>query len=211
MNVSRAEEQRLLSVLAVKIRASYVLPERADCVAAKLDALVAGTNAMDAHYTQANLSLFCEQITNDLRLWSDDGHLRVSYSKKTYVQPADDAVVREQSDRQLRCQRMGMGIAQAEIRRDNVGYIDIREFVELSLSREFISAAMLLMAYCDALIVDLRECVGGDPATVAWMASALFDQRTQLSRLEPRNAPCGSYSLPAWSAPALAGSNLFLY
>lgn len=190
MNVSRAEKQHLLSVLAAKIRAGYVLPERADGVAAKLDAFVGDTNAMEAHYTQDNLSLFCEQITSDLRLWSDDSHLRVSYSKKDYVQPADDAVVREQSDRRLHCQRMGMGISQVEIRRDNVGYIDIREFVELSLSREFFGAAMHLVAYCDALIVDLRECVGGDPAAVAWMASALFDERTQLSRLEPRNAPC---------------------
>ncbi len=190
MNVSRAEKQQLLSVLAAKIRSGYVLPERADAVATKLEAFVANANALDSHYAQANLSLFCEQITNDLRLWSDDGHLRVSYSKKAYAQPADDAVVREQSDRRLHCQRMGMGITQVERRPDNVGYLDVREFVELSLSREFVSAAMLLVAHCDALIVDLRECVGGDPATVAWMASALFDVRTQLSRFEPRNAPC---------------------
>jgi C-terminal processing protease CtpA/Prc len=187
MNVSHAEKAELLTAVAAKIRAGYVWPERGETVAAKLEAHAADSGAI--RYPQTNLSLFCEQLTADLQLWSDDNHLRVRYSKAPYVQPPDDTVAREQSDRRLHCQRIGFGVAKVEHLPHNVGYIDVREFVELSLARDIVNAAMTLVAKCDALIIDLRECVGGDPATVAWMASYLFDERVRLSTFEPRHAP----------------------
>jgi hypothetical protein len=187
MTISVAEKRHLLVTLATKIRSGYVWPERGDAVARRLEALAA--DAAVAAYSQTNISLFCEQVTGDLQLWSDDQHLRVRHSPQPYIQPSDDAVVREQSDRRLHCQRIGFGINTVAQLPHNVGHVDVREFVELSLSRDVIDAAMILVAACDALIVDLRECVGGDPETVAWMASYLFDAPVQLSTFEPRNAP----------------------
>ena len=45
---------------------------------------------------------------------------------------------------------------------------------------------MTLVAHTDALIVDLRRNGGGDPATVAFMSSYLFDERTHLNSLYQR-------------------------
>lgn len=42
---------------------------------------------------------------------------------------------------------------------------------------------MTLLAHTDALIVDLRNNGGGDPHTVAFMSSYLFDKRTHLNDL----------------------------
>ena len=189
MKVSATEKAQLLAAVSEKIRTGYVSPERGDNVTSKLDAIAKSATTLGERYPQANLSLFCEQITKDLRAWSEDQHLRVSFSRKPYLQPADDQVVREQSDRRLHCQRMGFGIAKVEQLSENVGFIDVRELVELSLARDVVCAAMTLVTACDALIIDLRNCVGGDPATVAWMASYLFDERVQLSTFEPRHAP----------------------
>ena len=76
---------------------------------------------------------------------------------------------------------MAFDIERVERLPQTIGYIDIRELVELSLSAPAMNAAMTLVASADALIIDLHQCVGGDPASVAWLASCLFDLRSQLS------------------------------
>jgi C-terminal processing protease CtpA/Prc len=43
-----------------------------------------------------------------------------------------------------------------------------------SMSGESLTAAMSILATTDALILDLRHCIGGEPAAVAWLASYLF-------------------------------------
>lgn len=200
MNVSLTEKIQLLNTVATKIRAGYVLPERADELAGRIEMHAA--DATLARYPQTNLSLFCEQLTDDLRAWSGDNHLRVSFSKKPYVQAAHDVVVREHSDRLLYCQRMAFGINKVEQFAHNIGYLDVREFVELPLSRSIVSAAMTLVASCDALVIDLRECVGGDPATVAWLTSHFFGEPVQLSTFVPRSAP----PEPSWTSAEVDGA-----
>lgn len=113
-------------------------------------------------------------------------------------------MVREQNDRRLHCKRIEFGIAKVEHLARNLGYIDIREFVELPLSIATINATMARVARWDALIVALRACAGGDPATVAWLASYMFDTPVQLSTFKPRNAP----DEPFWTATTVQGVRL---
>lgn len=183
MSFTTDDLPQLLANIAQKIRVGYVFPDVAETVARHIDA--AGTAG---RYDKQDAEAFCEQLTADLRQWSGDAHLRVRYSAEPYRPLSGDDVVREQSDRRAHCERMGFGIASVELLPDNVGYIDIREFVELTLSADVITAAMSKISRCNALILDLRECVGGDPDAVAWLASYLFDEPMQLSTFEPRNA-----------------------
>lgn len=174
---------QLLAGIAQKIRVGYVFPDVAETVARHVEAAAA-----TGRYGKQSADAFCEQLTADLRQWSDDAHLRVRYSATPYRPQEGDDVVREKSDRRAHCERMGFGIASVEMLPDNVGYIDIREFVELTLSADVITAAMSKIGRCNALILDFRECVGGDPEAVAWLASYLIDEPMQLSTFEPRNA-----------------------
>jgi C-terminal processing protease CtpA/Prc len=183
MSFAGVDLPQLLATIAQEIRVGYVFPDLAETVARQVE-----TAAASGRYDQQSVDAFCEQLTADLRHWSDDAHLRVRYSAELYRPLAVDDVVREQSDRRAHCERIGFGIASIEILSDNVGYVDVREFVELSLSADAITAAMSKVARSKALIVDLRACVGGDPQTVARLASYLFDKPTQLSTFEPRNA-----------------------
>jgi hypothetical protein len=56
----------------------------------------------------------------------------------------------------------------------NIGYLDLRGFVDARMGAETASAAMNMLANADALIVDLRRNGGGDPAMVAFISSYLF-------------------------------------
>src|SRR6185295_16115767 len=70
--------------------------------------------------------------------------------------------------------RANFGVRAAERLDGNVGYLDVREFQPLPLARETLAAAMGFLANSDAVIVDLRECPGGAPDTVSFLASYFF-------------------------------------
>jgi C-terminal processing protease CtpA/Prc len=187
---------QLLAGIAQKIRVGYVFPDMAETVARHVESAAAS-----GRYDKQSADAFCEQLTAELRQWSDDAHFRVRYSAERYRPLAGDDIVREQSDRRAHFERIGFGIASVEILPDNVGYIVIHEFVELTLSAKVITAAMTKISGCAALILDLRACVGGDPEAVAWLASYLFDKPMQLSTFEPRNAA----SEPFWTEAQVPG------
>lgn len=75
------------------------------------------------------------------------------------------------------------GVRKVEVLSANIGYIDLRSFAPLAFSRPSIAAAMALIAHTDALIIDLRNNGGGDPHTVAFMSSYLFDKPTHLNNM----------------------------
>ena len=56
----------------------------------------------------------------------------------------------------------------------NVGYLKLRQFVPLDYSRETAVAAMAFLANSDAVIVDLRDNVGGSPELVELILSYFF-------------------------------------
>ncbi len=197
MSFAHNDLPQRLADIAQKIRGGYVFPDVAEAVARRVESAAA-----TGRYDELSADGFCEQVTADLRQWSDDGHIRVRYSAEPYRPQAGDDVVREQSDRRAHCQRIGFGIASVEMLPGNVGYIDIREFVELTLSADAITAAMSKISRCSALILDLRACVGGDPETVTRVAGYLFDQPTQLSTFEPRNAA----PVPFWTEAHVPGA-----
>ncbi|MEO8190800.1 MAG: S41 family peptidase [Acidobacteriota bacterium] len=70
--------------------------------------------------------------------------------------------------------RTNFGFRAVERLDGNVGLVDIREFVPLGLSRETAAAAMAFLSTSDAIVVDLRECPGGAPDVVSFLASYFF-------------------------------------
>lgn len=56
----------------------------------------------------------------------------------------------------------------------NIGYVDFRAFMPPSIAGDTASAAMNFLAACDAVIFDMRQNGGGDPAMVAFITTYLF-------------------------------------
>jgi len=130
--------------------------------------------------------LFAERLTVDLRDVTHDLHVRVRYSAEPLPPPgADDETPSPEQVAAYRRESAAhnFGVERVERLPLNVGYIDLRGFDDIDVAAPAITAAMTLVAHTDALIVDLRANGGGDPATVAFMSSYLFDQRTHLNSL----------------------------
>jgi len=95
-------------------------------------------------------------------------------------------------------------IAKVEIMAGNIGYLDMRAFERASFAAPAITAAMTQLADSAALIIDMRQNGGGDPASVAFLASYLFDQRTHLNDLYWRE---GDRTEAFWTDPAVPGKH----
>jgi len=184
---------KVVHAVADLVAARYVFPEVAERVAAQLRRRL-GSGA----YATPDPSEFAARLTQDLRQASGDLHLRVRHEEQAHVPEAPGATVREQNDRAEHCRRMGFGIACVRRITGNVAVLDIEELVEPELSRQAYEAALLSVADASALVIDLRQCVGGDPNTVALVCSTLVDRRMPLSSIVPRSAPEEAF----WADPA---------
>jgi len=172
----------------------YVIPETADRVADMLRGNLAAGNYDDATSPQA----FAAAVTRDMLALTHDQHLRLSWMEGDHAPTrrvvtqgpggADDGspggprpiVVREGGPRVPGDGSDGgvfdgvKGIPEAKMLPGNIGYVDIRLFVPLAMQEDDAVAAMATVAGADAIIFDLRLCMGGDPEMVHFIESYLY-------------------------------------
>jgi retinol-binding protein 3 len=82
--------------------------------------------------------------------------------------------------------RANFGFRSVERLDGNVGLVDIRGLHPLASSKETAASAMAFVANTDAVILDLRDCPGGSPDTVSFLASYFFgpERRELYSRYD---------------------------
>ena len=82
--------------------------------------------------------------------------------------------------------RNNCAFEKVEILPGNIGYVKFNGFMDAATCAPTVVAAMGFVAYTDALIFDLRDNGGGDPAMVTLIASYVFDKPTHLNDLYNR-------------------------
>ncbi|HKV09407.1 MAG TPA: S41 family peptidase [Thermoanaerobaculia bacterium] len=195
-----ATRKDVLNKLAERIVALYVFPEKGEAIARSL------RERMErGKYDKITRSLeLAEAVTRDLQEVSGDKHLQLSYGQEAAPPPEDPEARkarREAFFAELRTNNHFF--EKVERLSGNVGYLDLRYFIDASLGGETAVAAMNFLADTDALIIDLRENHGGEPSMVAFLASYLFSANpVQLSGLEFRE---GGRSVQSWTLPYVPG------
>jgi retinol-binding protein 3 len=202
-----------------KVREFYVSAE----IARKVEAAIRTRHAALEYERFVNAAQFAEALTRDLQTAAGDKHLVVDFSEEpispgtpssppdTPVSPwpasaADAASVRNTWQRR-NCMFVNVATFVG-----NVGYVKFDAFLWPDVCAETAAAAMSLVADCNALIVDLRDNVGGDPAMVAFIASYLFSRPVHLNSLhEPRtDATVQSWTLPVVPGRRFTGQSVFV-
>lgn len=109
--------------------------------------------------------------------------------------------------------RDNFGIRQVQRLPGNLGYLDLGVFADFDFdqpqapARQAIDAALQLLAYTDAVLIDLRENGGGSPAMVGYLASAFLPPgRDAYNRFHSRDgveseAPATPYPHPRTALP----------
>jgi hypothetical protein len=166
-----AERKRLMNAVIDNLKQHYIDPQVARKMA---DALLAHNKNGDDDAV-ADGRAFADLLTRQMREVSHDMYLEVVYSQSplphllTEPSPEDLARYRKELE-QDNCT-----FKKVEILPNNIGYLKLNAFPDPSMCQATARAAMASLNHADAIIFDLRDNRGGEPAMTALMAAYLFD------------------------------------
>lgn len=171
--VSAAERRAVIDALATTLDANYVFPEQAKAIDKMLhDHLRRGDYAK-----LTSSEAFARRLSDDMVALVHDLHLAVRYF------PQPDPGHQEAADELY----LNHGIFDVRRMRFNLGYLNINAFGSLAPTAEKLGAAMRLIHDSRGLIIDLRDCHGGDTDTVPVAASYLLPAGTHLLDMYTRS------------------------
>ncbi len=167
-------------------------------------------DALKAHEAKGDYNAISDgdalaaRLTEDLQAVSHDKHLRVNFNpfktpERAGPSPEDEKRFHEQMEHD------NCAFEKVDILPGNVGYIKFNGFMDASFCGPTVNAAMGFIAHTDAVIFDLRQNGGGQPAMVTLIASYLFDQPTHLIDIYNRKEDTTTQN---WTLSYLPGPRL---
>lgn len=158
----------VVSQLAELVREHYVFPDVGADISRRLEEA-----RDDGSFNRLDPPVFAARITEQMQATSADAHLRLVFHPDELVDEVDEA--RERLEMTRWAAESSSGVAQ--VRRSNgIGVLQLAPILfPPSIAAEAVGAAFSRLGDTTALVLDLRECVGGDPEMVAFAASYLFD------------------------------------
>jgi CubicO group peptidase (beta-lactamase class C family) len=155
---------------------AYVFPE----VAKKMEQAIRERIARKEYDAITSPQLLASTLTTHLREVSRDKHLRVVYNRE--ILPVEREPGKEDRERaRTLAKSRNFGFQKVEQLGGNIGYIDLRGFLNAEWAAETAAEAMNAVANTDALIFDMRNNGGGQPEMVQLLCSYLFDKRTHIN------------------------------
>jgi hypothetical protein len=201
--IDAATRAQVIDRALAALTRDYVFPE----VAAKI-ATAIRDSARAARYDAITSAIrFAELLTADLQAVSHDKHLRVRYSARPLPDDAPRNGPPTEAERarlHAVAARNNAAFVKAERLAGNIGYVKIDGFLSPDEAGPRASAAMSFVADTDALILDLRDNHGGEPASVAIVVSYLFadTDRVHINDLYWHG---DGTTQQFWTAPSLPG------
>lgn len=199
--IDAATRSAVVDELSKQLNDRYVFPDVANKMETNLR-----TRLKNSEYDGlTGAKAFTTKLTADLQAISHDKHLRVRYSVQPIPvrQERGEPTAEEKAEFTSYMRRMNYGFEKVERLPGNIGYIGLQGFFDPEGGVDTVAAAMNFISNTDALIFDLRENGGGDPAMVALISSYLFgDKPVHLNDLYFRP---GNRTDEFWTKPNVAG------
>ena len=163
--------KRLMNAVIDNLRQHYIDPEVARKMA---DALLAhNKNGDDDAVTDGRA--FADLLTRQMREVSHDMHLEVVYSQSPLPDLLTEPSPEDLARYRMELEQDNCTFKKVEILPNSIGYLKLNAFPEPSMCQATARAAMASLNHADAIIFDLRDNRGGEPAMTALMAAYLFD------------------------------------
>lgn len=182
-----------------KLDSNYVFP----AIAKRMADTVRARLRRGAYDHISNGLTFSATLTQDFQEVSKDKHLRVNFFPAGVpprpIGPGPEPRARQVTDPQ-EC-----GFIRSEKLEGNVGYVKFNFFASPDRCGDVATEVVTKVTDADALIIDLRDNGGGDPAMVAHISSYLFSTRTHLNDIWERP---GNRTEQFYTNPSLPGRKL---
>lgn len=180
--IDAATRARVIAGAIAYLDSNYVFAD----VATKMGSAVKARLERGEYDDVSNGISFAQLLTEHFREISHDLHLRVGFSAAALPDSPGGPVPFVPADQRQQILSQHCWFRTSEVQPGNIGYLKFDQFWSPDLCGEIAAEALNKLADTDALIVDLRDNGGGDPAMVAYVASYLFDQRTHLNDIWTR-------------------------
>ncbi len=200
VHVDAAMRDRVIQGVATNLSTAYIDAAVAQQMIASLQ-----TRAAKGDYNAiTDGDAFAMRLTQDLQAVSHDKHLRVMFnpfSMPARSEPTPEDIARfHEHLRHINC-----GFEKVELLPSNIAYVKFNEFADASFCGSTVASAMGFIEHADAVIFDLRENGGGQPAMVTLIASYLFDHPTHLIDIYNRQE---NSTVQNWTLSYLPGLRL---
>jgi len=166
-----AERRRVVNSAATILGKYYVEPENGQRMA---EALVAHEKRGDDD-GGTNGTAFAALLTRQIREVNRDRHVTVEYSEAVLPERPVGPTAEEMTRYREMMKEQNCTFEDVRVHADNIGYLKLNSFPDVSVCRETAEQAIASVNEASAIIFDLRENRGGDPAMVMLVAAYLFD------------------------------------
>ncbi|HEY2962064.1 MAG TPA: S41 family peptidase [Pyrinomonadaceae bacterium] len=172
LTIDAATRTQVIDGILKRLNDSYVFPD----VAKKMEQSIRERVSNKEYDQVTSAKEFATKLTKDLQDISHDKHLRVRYSYNSIPErgPRREPTAEEREQEKRELTWMNHGFAKVERLRGNIGYLEFFNFLDPDLGADTVAAAMNFINGTDALIIDMRNNGGGNPAMVALVCSYLF-------------------------------------
>jgi retinol-binding protein 3 len=172
--IDTTTQAEIVHNLIEKLKACYIFPAVAEQICLCLQ-----KHLEDGDYTDITEGDFLAlALTVHMQETNHDEHLWVRWHAEPLPEDEDSLRLSPewQDERKLEASLDNYGLHKVERLPGNVGYIDIRKFPRPAWGGDTAAAAMNFLAHMNALIIDLRQCLGGYPGMIALISSYLFGE-----------------------------------
>lgn len=180
------------------LREHYVFPDVAAAIASHLEGRWA-----DRAYDGLESASLATSVTADLQAANGDRHLRLVFHPEPLSDEDDDA--REDAEMAAWAASTDDGVARAQRLDGAVGLLELAPILfPPSIAAETVGAAFTSLCDAAALVLDLRECLGGDPEMVSFACTYLFGiEAVHLNDIVER---AGLETRQFWTLPYVPGT-----
>jgi retinol-binding protein 3 len=199
--IDAADRERVIAGSIAKLNESYVFPETAK----KMEQALRRHQKRGEYDAVTDGEKFAGLLTAHLREVSHDKHLRVNFTAARYPDDLAAPGPQQVAENRRMIERTNCGFEKVELLAGNVGYVKFNMFANPTQCGETAVAAMNFLANVDAIIFDLRDNGGGDPAMIALISTYLFDQPTHLNDIWTRKT---DVTQQYWTLPMVPGKRL---
>ena len=175
VTIDAAERKKVIDGVGDSLKEYYIdLP-----VAEQMTGALRAHEAKGDYVAISDGDAFASQLTKDLQAVSHDKHLRVNFNPFK-APPMREPTPEDEARFHKQMERDNCAFDKVEILPNNIGYIKFDGFMDAEFCGPTVVAAMGFVAHTDALIFDIRQNGGGQPAMVTMIASYLFDHPVHL-------------------------------
>lgn len=167
-------KNRILASFIKNLKEIYIFPEVANASESKIHEF----QKTDAYSNANDANDFSNLLTSKLREIVNDKHIGLRFNPNPNVGKPSKTDEKKQDDLyKLALGKMNFGFPKVEILNGNIGYLKVDGFAPVAFADKTCSAAVAYLSNTDAIIIDLRENHGGDPAMVQYLCSYFFDKK----------------------------------